>query len=365
VHLYRRERKIADATVGDKRWSDLLGSPVLGKAWGSMVGLWAMGIWYRDGAAMLTARVATAAAGMIIVVKAAMELVMAVASKPAAAMLAAGWGLVKGEGGEGTLGTYSRRVARWTGRNNNNIGILFFAQRMPAKRTPRRPSLAKNKRADDNNKTAGARSADEVVDVEPLAHTCQHLDRKVEEKMAGQFFVREKELAPLAPATKLLDPSPPTPTLSVDLTGLGLDGCVVDRVLSPTECGRIIRACTATGFSYWDPDGRCDESSYVRSCDTLEFDGTDLCDEIWRRLAPFLPATCELLEPDERWQHDLEGKWEARGLNSHLLVNKYLAAGHFAPHVDGSVQVCAHWRAMPSSRRVGRGSPECTSPQTQ
>jgi hypothetical protein len=79
----------------------------------------------------------------------------------------------------------------------------------------------------------------------------------------------------------------------------------------------------------------------MRSCDTLEFDGSDLCDEIWRRLAPFVPARCELRETDERWQHDLEGNWEARGLNSHLLVNKYLPGGHFAPHADGSIQVCA------------------------
>uniref|UniRef100_A0A7S3W6W1 Fe2OG dioxygenase domain-containing protein n=1 Tax=Strombidinopsis acuminata TaxID=141414 RepID=A0A7S3W6W1_9SPIT len=161
-----------------------------------------------------------------------------------------------------------------------------------------------------------------------------------------QFFVREKQLAPLAPASRLLDPSPPSPCLSLELAQFGVDGWVIDHLLSPAECGRIVRACTATGFSFWDPEGRCDASTYLRTCDTLEFDGEDLCDEIWRRLKPFLPEQSKLNESDERWQHDLNGNWESRGLNTHLLVNRYMSGGHFAPHADGSVQLSFDRRSL-------------------
>jgi len=170
------------------------------------------------------------------------------------------------------------------------------------------------------------------------------------------FFVREKELAPLAPAHKLLDATPPVPHLSLDLVPFGLIGSVVDDVLSTTECTRITKACTATGFSFWDPEGRSEANMYLRTGDTLEFDGKDLCEEVWRRLAPFLPPAVEIREPsDERWEHELEGRWEATGLNPHLLVNKYGPGGHFAPHADGCTQVRA--RPGPALAAVARPEP--------
>jgi hypothetical protein len=75
-------------------------------------------------AAMLTARVATAAAGMIMVVKAAMALILVAASKPAAAVLAGG------ESGE-EVDLYEWRCAREEIRgkkNNQRLNRPCFPQ---------------------------------------------------------------------------------------------------------------------------------------------------------------------------------------------------------------------------------------------
>ena len=40
------------------------------------------------------------------------------------------------------------------------------------------------------------------------------------------------------------------------------------------------------------------------------------------------------------------GEWVATGLNEHLLVNRYGAGGHFAPHADGSTVVDFNRRSL-------------------
>ena len=135
--------------------------------------------------------------------------------------------------------------------------------------------------------------------------------------------------------------------VSLEEHGIGRgDGIVVDDLLSPRECERLVEACERScGFGWWDPSvdagssssGGGEKKTEVRNADTLELDDPALCTGLWRRLAPFMPPSVAIGREDaERYEHDLEGTWDAAGLNPHLLVNRYGPGGHFAPHADGS-----------------------------
>ena len=128
----------------------------------------------------------------------------------------------------------------------------------------------------------------------------------------------------------------PTLTLSLADIDESLDGFVLDGVLTRDECQRTIDSFERAGFSFWDPAGADDDKRRVRNADTLEFIGGELCAQLWRRLAPFVVARSRISPEQERCEPDIEGEWAAAGLNEHLLVNKYVAGGHFAPHVDGA-----------------------------
>ena len=71
------------------------------------------------------------------------------------------------------------------------------------------------------------------------------------EEMAS--FVCDK---PLAALTLPLEDRVPPPTLALSLQSLGLDGCVLDGVLTKQECQRCLEAAERTAcFSFWDPAG--------------------------------------------------------------------------------------------------------------
>lgn len=164
--------------------------------------------------------------------------------------------------------------------------------------------------------------------------------------------IREKALALLGEIR--LEETQPPPFLSLSLSSLPLlapcdeviDGCVLDGVLSISECNRFITCSESAGFSFWDASGRSDSSLKVRSADTLEFNDPVLCAQLWERLRHFVPQHVRICEDQQRYEPDLEGSWTACGLNSHLLVNKYGPGGHFAPHVDGSTIVDFNHRSL-------------------
>jgi len=98
--------------------------------------------------------------------------------------------------------------------------------------------------------------------------------------------VRDKELID-ALSSLALDGDAPSPTLSLDLATLGLDGCVVDGVLTAAECTKIIETTErANGFSFWDPEGADAKKRSHRNADTCEFSGAALCASLWPRLNP-------------------------------------------------------------------------------
>lgn len=125
-----------------------------------------------------------------------------------------------------------------------------------------------------------------------------------------------------------------------------LDGCVLHEVLTRDECERLIAAAEAGGFSFWDVNGVNDRSKSVRNADTVEFVDEELCRALWERLKPFVPDRVDIRQDQERYESDLEGSWQASGLNPHLLINRYRPGGHFSPHMDGSTVVDFNNRSL-------------------
>lgn len=131
------------------------------------------------------------------------------------------------------------------------------------------------------------------------------------------------------------------------LDDLGVDGVVIDGLLSSAECARLVEAAEASGgFAFWDPDSSEAKRS-VRNADTLEFEDQTLCDALYGRLLPsVIPKVSFTPENEETYEGDLEGEWVAVGLNTHLLLNRYAAGGHFAPHADGSTIIDYNERSL-------------------
>ena len=125
--------------------------------------------------------------------------------------------------------------------------------------------------------------------------------------MAG--FIEAKAVATLE-ESGLLDETAPTPRLERTLSELALDGCVVDGVLSHGECQRLLERAECAGFSFWDPAGPTDARRSLRNADTLECRSPALCDELWRRLTPFVPPSCQISPEQERFESDLGGVWK-------------------------------------------------------
>ena len=163
----------------------------------------------------------------------------------------------------------------------------------------------------------------------------------------GASFVESKPLVTLEPFALSDEPGPVQAT---SLDSVGLDGVVLDGVLSREECGALLASAERAGFTFWHPAGEASEKRRLRNADTIEFMGDAFCARLWERLRPHVPAECAVLPDQPRYARDLEGTWVARGLNQHLLINRYGAGGHFAPHADGSTEVPARTARAPSSR---------------
>ena len=155
-------------------------------------------------------------------------------------------------------------------------------------------------------------------------------------------FIEAKKLTYMSNFT--LDTSTPEASSS----GLHpIDGVVIDNLLTDDECAHLVDAAEQSGgFAFWDSSG--EERRALRNADTLEFEDVDFCAALWSRLAPFVPPRASFApdDADERYEPDLAGDWFATGLNPHLLLNRYGADGHFAPHADGSTLVDFNRRSL-------------------
>ena len=149
-------------------------------------------------------------------------------------------------------------------------------------------------------------------------------------------FIKEKSLA-CVDTSNVLDAALPSCSVTRRLDDIGVDGVIVENLLSADECARLVQAAEASGgFAFWDPDGGEDKRA-VRNADTVEFDDPSLCESLFARLLPSITQTVTFSPDDEEtFETELEGEWTATGLNTHLLINRYGGGGHFSPHADGS-----------------------------
>eukprot|EP00965_Chrysotila_dentata_P195499 6177025-Pleurochrysis_carterae.AAC.6 len=92
------------------------------------------------------------------------------------------------------------------------------------------------------------------------------------------------------------------------LESWGVDGIVIDHMLSRTECNALVSACEDTnGFCFWDPEGETDFKRKMRNADTLEFDSESLCGQLFSRLRRFMPEHVDIMPEQQRYEPDLEG----------------------------------------------------------
>ena len=138
-----------------------------------------------------------------------------------------------------------------------------------------------------------------------------------------------------------------------ELADPALDGYILDGVLSAAECAALVAATEAVGraaggFSFWGDAASGAAQAQFRSADTLETEQPALAAALWARIAPLAGADVEIGadEASARWERDLEGTWEAYGLNAQLLFARYGAGGHFAPHVDGQTELDFNTRSL-------------------
>jgi hypothetical protein len=146
------------------------------------------------------------------------------------------------------------------------------------------------------------------------------------------------------------------PTLSESVRRIALcdppvDGYLLDGVLSAAECRALVAALEAVapeegGFSFWGDASSREANRRLRSADTLEARQPALAAELWARMRVLAAEPVEIVPGDERFECDLEGTWEAVGLNEHLLFARYGPGGHFAPHADGQTELDFNTRSL-------------------
>ena len=73
---------------------------------------------------------------------------------------------------------------------------------------------------------------------------------------------------------------------------------------------------------------------------------TRAAEELWRRLRAHVTPEITIEREDETHGAGATGKWVARGINAHLLFNRYEQGGHFSPHTDGATVVDFNTRSM-------------------
>ncbi|KAJ1634602.1 hypothetical protein T492DRAFT_972124 [Pavlovales sp. CCMP2436] len=106
-----------------------------------------------------------------------------------------------------------------------------------------------------------------------------------------------------------------------ELAEPGLDGYLLDGVLTAAECAQLVAAA---------------ESARQAA----------IAAELWARMKPFTSEPIAITPDSPRFERDLEGIWEPVGLNEQLLFARYGPGGHFAPHVDGQTELDFDTRSL-------------------
>ncbi len=173
----------------------------------------------------------------------------------------------------------------------------------------------------------------------------------------------------------------------------GMDCFVVDGALSEAECACLSDCAERMGLTFWDSRGadyspppppppvdgdsdadgagsaagtaagtaaaaeggeseaaaRAGTPRDFRNADTVEVHDAELAELLWERLRSAFEVSVHVPDEDdgtERWQRDLVGAWDPVGTNAHVLLARYKAGGHFAPHTDGYAVVDCDERSM-------------------
>eukprot|EP00920_Eleutheroschizon_duboscqi_P018063 GHVT01043188.1.p1 GENE.GHVT01043188.1~~GHVT01043188.1.p1 ORF type:complete len:379 (+),score=83.32 GHVT01043188.1:809-1945(+) len=123
------------------------------------------------------------------------------------------------------------------------------------------------------------------------------------------------------------------------------DAFVLEDVLSGPECDALVKAAEQGGFTFWDEAKTA--SSDFRAAFTIEVKHQELADLIWSRVARSISPTFHIDPEDkDRFECDLEGDWDACGINPHFLFCRYRDGAHFGPHSDGSTVLSLNHRSL-------------------
>lgn len=134
--------------------------------------------------------------------------------------------------------------------------------------------------------------------------------------------------------------------LSKGEVGHGLDAFVIEGLVNEAECAALIKATEGLGFSFWNP---CSDRTDFRNSDTIEVTNQKLADELFARVKHLVPPSVTIAPGNARWSKELDGRWDAVGINPVMLFNRYGPGGHFSPHTDGYTIVDFNTRSMYST----------------
>lgn len=160
-------------------------------------------------------------------------------------------------------------------------------------------------------------------------------------QLSGRSCDLEKEVSVKTDWARVLQAR--TPPASLQARQLhGEEAWLVEGLLSPEECQALIHKSEEHGFGPTD---------FVKSYrGNLRLTATDpgLAEAVWERLKALVPASFKLTTPAvlgdaNWWSHypDVDGIWDASGLNNCWRLAKYYPGDQFRCHCDGAFEKVA------------------------
>ena len=154
----------------------------------------------------------------------------------------------------------------------------------------------------------------------------EYLELKQRETEASgwdETIPKEKEVSSNLSKDLDLNKPPETTQSKPPLEGKGI--FLLDSLLSPNECKRIIETTEAFGY------GRTDFVKHYRGNTRLMCKDSDFAEKMFQRIAPFVPS-----QLSEHHGEDLDFK--VVGLNNTFRLSKYSHGDLFKPHIDACFQ---------------------------
>ncbi|ESO93516.1 hypothetical protein LOTGIDRAFT_161618 [Lottia gigantea] len=119
-----------------------------------------------------------------------------------------------------------------------------------------------------------------------------------------------------------------------EILDFGDEGFLLEKLLSQSECDRLIQNGEEKGFD--EIRGLNDK---YRSSQRIILKNDNLSDILWDRIKDYLKDIVINGDPTEQHIHGLtpllQGRWKPIGLNNMFRLCRYKAGGHFGPHFDG------------------------------